>query len=255
MFGGIGLAGSNLKEFIDGKKGSTDAGTNEAPGKSSSSKFDRDVSVRRAQREHTESANSARSALADAEMVCSTAMNQVRANVEHRDKFRQELGILDSRLRFLHLVGCGPVLQLQSLIKGFGADSLDSAVPSSAASSDSRSLGQLSQAPPIPGYEKLLSIDEIIAEGEALRECETSSDLDKKVAELEQSIALVLELKSATLNCKEDLCNAQTAHNKAIKLAASKLAREKAKSEQKRADGDKSGEGGASTQRAAILFC
>ena len=255
MFGGIGIMGSDLQDFIDGKKVTKDEGTDDTSSTAAGSKFDRDVSIRRAQREHVESANSARSTLQEAENICSETMNQVRGNAEFREKFSQELRILDARLRFLHLVLCGPVLALQALIENYSAEPIDSAVGGSGATSDSRSLGQLCQAPPIPAYEKLLTIDEIIAEGAELRECETAADLEKKSAELEQSVALVLELRSATLNCKEDLCNAQTAYVKAVKLATQKAAREKAKLEQKKSDGDKPGEGAASAQRVALLFC
>ena len=222
---------------------------------SSSCKFDRDVDIRRAQREHTENCNEARSQLTQTEKTVSDVMNQVRANIEHREKFAPELRNLDSRLRCLHLVLCGPVLSLQAMIKGYQGDTTDSAVHVSSGSSDSRSLGQLGQTPPIPGYERLLTIDEVIAEGEALRECESSSELRKKSAELVHLVALILELKSATLNCKDDLCNAQTAYTKAVKAAQQKANREKAKSEQKKADADRSGDGSASTQRSAIFVC
>ena len=134
---------------------------------------------------------------------------------------------------------CGSVLSLQALIENDSAEPIDSAVGGLGATSDSRSLVQLCQAPPIPAYEKLLTIDEIIAEGAELRDCETAADLETKSAELEQTVALVLELRSATLNRKEDLCNAQTAYVKAAKLATQKAAREKAKLEQKKNDGDK----------------
>ena len=107
----------------------------------------------------------------------------------------------------------------------------------------------MSSAPPIANYEKLLTIDEIIVEGEEIRECQTAADVDRKVAELQQSIALVLELKSATTHCKDDFVNAQTAQ--ALKLQAQKVAREKAKSEQK-PEGGKAGDGTSTGQRAAI---
>ena len=114
MLNGVGRSGSSIQTLLDGEKPTTVTDSSPPSTLAASSwKFDRELAVRRAQRQHQDSANEARSSLAAVEETCSEVMNKVRSVPELREKFSQELRILDARLRCLHLVLAGPVLALQ----------------------------------------------------------------------------------------------------------------------------------------------
>ena len=235
MFNGLGVAGYSMNDLLKGVDIKKDG--DEERAEQAAVSFDKDVAIQKAEREQRSRFQAARKEMQATQTACTTLMNKVRAEAHSRNTFMHELKTIDNRLRWVHLVLTGDRLGLQALIQAHSETEVtEGQAVGSHVFADSRSLGEVRNTPPIMNFEKLLTLDEVMEEGQHLVDCTTQAELEEKTKELEASVNLILELKAATSFCKDDLVNAQSTHAKEVKQAAAKIAKEKAKNEKNKQD-------------------
>ena len=92
----------------------------------------------KAQREFKQACESARKDLQQTEAQCLSLMNEICSNTSDRDQYGCELRIMGTRLKCVHLVLNGPVVELQMFIQSFSEAKDAKDGPAATGSRDSR---------------------------------------------------------------------------------------------------------------------